>query len=136
MPDEARKWLDDFLGAKYTSYSEALDDACAVIRRLLAANERLESNFEIARNSQIGAQRDYFYQKERAEQLEADIDIFKSPSEELFRRIRATEALGEFEARIASRACATGMPPDNTAQFPRVAECLENYARILEGEDE
>jgi uncharacterized protein (DUF2164 family) len=39
----ARKWLDDFLGAKYTSYSEALDDACAVIRRLLAANERLEA---------------------------------------------------------------------------------------------
>lgn len=50
---------------------------------------------------------------------------------EVVRRIRATEALGEFEARIASRACATGMPPDNTAQFPRIAECLEAYARAL-----
>ena len=55
-------------------------------------------------------------------------------ADEIERRLNATEALGEFEARIASRACATGMPPDNTAQFPRVAECLSDYARVLSDE--
>ena len=54
---------------------------------------------------------------------------------EIERRLNATGCLGEFEARIASRACATGMPLDNTAQFPRVAECLEAYALALEESD-
>ncbi len=55
--------------------------------------------------------------------------------QELLDRLNATECLGEFEARVAKRACAAGMPPDNTAQFPRIAECLGAYAKALEGDD-